>query len=65
MIHDKIKNINRYAFLWEIADFDIKNYQNGKFDMGRQDFLGLDWNMKPKMPNTAFGKGIKNTSIYI
>ena len=41
MIYDKIENIGRYAFLESIKNFDLKNYQEGKFDINGDVFFGI------------------------
>jgi len=41
MIYDKIENIERYTLLEGIKNFDIKNYQKGKFDIDGDVFFGI------------------------
>ncbi len=48
MIYDKIENIERYDLLSQIKDFDVKNYQKGKFNISGDTFfgIGLEYNTK-------------------
>ena len=48
MIYDKFKNISRYGNLNQIAEFNLKNYQKGRFDINDETFfgIGLEYNTK-------------------
>ncbi len=48
MIYDKFKNISRYGILKQIDEFNLKDYQKGKFDIKDETFfgIGLEYNTK-------------------
>ena len=48
MIYDKFKNISRYGMLKQIAEFNLKDYKKGKFDINDETFfgIGLEYNTK-------------------
>jgi len=48
MIYDKFKDISRYGILKQIAEFNLKDYQKGKFDIKDETFfgIGLEYNTK-------------------
>lgn len=41
MIYDKLDNIDRFDLLNQVNEFDVSNYQKGKFEISGNDFFGI------------------------